>query len=69
MDFVSGLPRTVKGHDSIWVIIDRMTKLTHFLLVRTTYTVDKVTEVYIQEIVRLHGVPVSIVSDRDSRFT
>ena len=69
MDFVAGLPRTVKGHDSIWVIVDRMTKSAHFLPVRTTYTVDKLAEIYIQEIVRLHGVPLSIVSDRDSRFT
>jgi len=69
MDFVVGLPRTVKGHDSIWVIVDRMTKSAHFLPVRTTYTVDKLAEIYIQEIVRLHGVPLSIVSDRDSRFT
>ena len=69
MDFVSGLLKTMKGHDSIWVIVDRMTKSAHFLPIKTTYTVDKLAEVYIQEIVRLHGVPVSIVSDRDSRFT
>ena len=69
MDFVSGLPKTVAGHDSIWVIVDRLTKSAHFLSVRTTFTLDKLAEIYIKEIVRLHGVPVSIVSDRDSRFT
>ena len=69
MDFVSGLPKTMRGHDSIWVIVDRLTKSAHFLPVRTTYTLDKLAELYVQEIVRLHGVPISIVSDRDSRFT
>ena len=69
MDFVSGLPKTVRGHDSIWVIIDRLTKSAHFLPVRVTYTLDKLAEIYVREIVRLHGVPKSIISDRDSRFT
>ena len=69
MDFISGLPKTIKGYDSIWVIVDRLTKSAHFLPVRTTYTLDKLAEIYIQEIVRLHGVPTSIISDRDSRFT
>ncbi|KAL4184968.1 hypothetical protein AMTRI_Chr10g228220 [Amborella trichopoda] len=69
MDFVSGLPRTNSGHDSIWVIVDRLTKAAHFLPIRTTYTLDRLAQLYIKEIVRLHGVPVSIVSDRDTRFT
>ena len=69
MDFVSGLPRTRQGHDSIWIIVDRLTKSSHFTPVRTTHTIDKLIELYIQNIVRLHGVPCSIVSDRDSRFT
>ena len=69
MDFVSGLPKTVKEHNLIWVIVDKMTKSAHFLPIKITYTVDKLVEVYIQEIVRLHVVPVSIVSNRDSRFT
>ena len=69
MDFVSGLPKTVRGCDSIWVIVDRLTKSAHFLPVRVTYTLDKLAEIYVREIVRLHGVPKSIVSDRDSRFT
>ena len=69
MDFVTGLPRSRYGHDSIWVIIDRLTKSAHFLLVLKTHSVEALCELYIKEIVRLHGVPVSIVSDRDARFT
>ena len=69
MDFISGLPKTIKGHDSIWVIVDRLTKSAHFIPVKTTYTLDKLAETYVQEIVRLHGIPVSIVSNRETRFT
>ena len=69
MDFVTGLPRTRYGHDSIWVIVDRLTKSAHFLPVLKTYSVEVYYELYIKEIVRLHGVPASIVSDRDARFT
>ena len=69
MDFVSGLQRTPKGHDSIWVIVDRITKSAHFLPIRTTDPVKKLAKIYIREIVRLHGIPVTIVSDRDGRFT
>ncbi|KAL0403807.1 UNVERIFIED_CONTAM: Transposon Ty3-I Gag-Pol polyprotein [Sesamum radiatum] len=69
MDFVVGLPRTRLGHDAIWVVIDRLTKSAHFILIRTTYTLEKLAGVYIDNIVRLHGIPVSIVSDRDPRFT
>ena len=69
MDFVSGLPRTGKGHNSIWIVVNRLTKSAHFIPVKTTYTLVQVAEPYIREIVRVHGVPNSIVSDRDSRFT
>ncbi|WP_225427127.1 integrase catalytic domain-containing protein, partial [Ligilactobacillus murinus] len=69
MDFVVGLPKTTKGHDSIWVVIDRLTKSAHFLPVRTTYSMDQLADLYVQEIIRLHGIPVSIVSDRDPMFT
>ena len=69
MDFIVGLPKTRNGYDSIWVIIDRLTKSSHFLPVRTTYTLDQLADLYVREIVRLHGVPVSIISDRDGRFT
>jgi len=69
MDFIVGLPRTQKGNDSVWVIVDRLTKTAHFLPVKTTHSMDHLATLYIQEIVRLHGVPVSITSDRDTRFT
>ena len=69
MDFVVGLPLTGRRHDSVWVIVDRLTKAAHFLPVRTDYSLDKLAELYIKEIVRLHGIPVSIISDRDLRFT
>ena len=69
MDFVVGLPRTRAGFNVIWVIVDRLTKSAHFLPVRTKFSLDRLAELYINEIVRLHGVPVTIVSDRDPRFT
>ena len=69
MDFVIGLPRSPKGHEAIWVIVDRMTKTTHFILVKMNYSLDQLAQIYIDEIVSLHRVPASIVSDRDPRFT
>ncbi|KAD2394393.1 hypothetical protein E3N88_41370 [Mikania micrantha] len=69
MDFITKLPRTSSGHDTIWVIIDRLTKSAHFLPMRETFTMDRLARLYINEIVVRHGVPLSIISDRDSRFT
>ncbi|KAL4388535.1 hypothetical protein GQ457_09G016800 [Hibiscus cannabinus] len=69
MDFVTELPLTPSKNNFVWIIVDRFTKCAHFLPVHTTYTSDKLAEIYICEIVRLHGVPKSIVSDRDSKFT
>jgi len=69
MDFVTGFPKNQKGNDAIWVIIDRLTKSAHFLPTRMDKPVRKFAEQYIGEIIRLHGTPVSIVSDRDPRFT
>ncbi|KAG8490982.1 hypothetical protein CXB51_014123 [Gossypium anomalum] len=69
MDFVSGLPFTPLKKDSIWVIVDRLTKSAHFIPVRTDFSLQKLAKLYMAEIVRLHGVPVSIISDRDPRFT
>ena len=69
MDFVSGFPLTQQKHDSVWVIIDRLTKSAHFIPVRIDYSMDRLAELYVKEIVRLHGVPLSIVSGRDPRFT
>ena len=54
---------------SVWVVVDRLTKSAHFLLVRTNYSLNKLVELYIREIVQLNGIPISIVSDRDPRFT
>ena len=68
MDFVSSFPLTQSKHDSIWVIFDRLTKSTHFLPVWLDYSMDRLAEMYVSEIVRLHGIPRSIVSDRDPRF-
>ena len=69
MDFVVGLPSVAGQYDSIWVIIDRLTKSAHFLPVKTTFSVDQYANLYVKEIVRLHGAPISIVSDRDPIFT
>ena len=69
MDFVVGLPLIGRKHDSVWVVVDRLTKSAHFLPVRTDYSFDKLVQLYIKEIVRLHGIPISIISDRDPRFT
>ena len=68
MDFVIHFPRTPQRHDAVWVIVDRLMKSTHFLVVRMTFTLERFCRLYIREIVRLHGVPVSIVLDRDPRF-
>ena len=69
MDFVVGLPRTIQKFDYIWIIVDRLTKSAHFLPINIRYSLDKLAELYIREIVRLYGVPSSIISDRDPRFT
>src|SRR5262249_18941617 len=69
MDFVTGLPRTSAHFDSIWVIVDRLTKSAHFLPVKTTYSVARYARLYIERIVCLHGVPISIVSNRGPQFT
>ena len=69
MDFIIGLSMTFNKNNTIWVILDRLTKSTHFIPVRTDFYLAKFTKLYIREIVKLHKVPVSIVSDRDPRFT
>ena len=63
MDFIIGLPLTQQGHDSIWVIVDHLTKLTHFIPVNTAYHAGKYAELYVSQIMRLHGVPRTIISD------
>ena len=69
MDFVVGLPKTLGKYDSICVIVDRLTKSAHFIPVKVTYNAEKLAKLYILEIVRLHGVPLSIISDRGTQFT
>ena len=69
MDFVTHLPRTSQAHDTVWVIVDMLTKSAHFLVMRMTFTLEEFCRLYVREIVRLHGVLVSIVSYRDPRFT
>jgi len=68
MDFIVGLPNTSQKHDSIWVIIDRLTKTAHFLPVHTTYNAKKYANIYLDKIVRLHGIPKTIISDRGAQF-
>ena len=69
MDFVVDLPRTWTGYDTISVIVERFTKLTHFLAICNNFSLDRLVRLYINEIVKLHGVLMSIVSDRNPRFT
>ncbi|XP_075080574.1 uncharacterized protein LOC142166060 [Nicotiana tabacum] len=69
MDFITGLPRSFWKHDPIWVIVDRLTKSAHFLPVKITDSTEDYVKLYIKEIVRLHGTPLSIISDRGAQFT
>jgi hypothetical protein len=69
MDFIVGLPRTQSSYDSIWVIMDRLIKVAHFIPVKTTYSGPQLVELYMSRIVCLHGVPKKIVSDRGTQFT
>ncbi|KAM2705668.1 hypothetical protein EV1_034859 [Malus domestica] len=69
MDFVYKLPRTQNGYDDIWVIVDQLTKSAHFIPVREKYPLSRLAKLFISKIVKYHGVPVDIISDRDPRFT
>ena len=69
MDFVTGLRRDVRGFDAIWVVVDRLTKTAHFIPIQETWPVSTLVQSFVQHIVRLHGVPERIMSDRDGRFT
>ncbi|GKE23570.1 reverse transcriptase domain-containing protein, partial [Tanacetum coccineum] len=69
MDFVTKLPSTSRGHDTIWVVMDRLTKSAHFLPMCEDYKMERLARIYLNEIVARHGVPISIISDHDSRFT
>ena len=69
MDFIVGLPPTQKGYNSIWVIVDRLTKSAPFITVQSTYRPSNYAELYSSQIVKLHGVPCTIISDRGPQFT
>jgi hypothetical protein len=69
MDFIEGLPRTSAGYDSIWVIVDHLTKVAHFISVKTTHSGARLAELYMSRIMCLHGVPKKIVSSRGTQFT
>ncbi|GJU69066.1 putative reverse transcriptase domain-containing protein [Tanacetum coccineum] len=69
MDFITKLSRSNSGYDTNWVIVDRLTKSAYFLATREDYSMEKLSRLYIDEIVARHEVPVSIISDRDGRFT
>jgi transposase InsO family protein len=68
MDFINGLPKTPRGNDSIWVIVSHLIKVVHFIPIRTTYGRDKLVRLYIDNILKLHGVSKLIVSDRGAQF-
>jgi hypothetical protein len=69
MDFILGLPKTLIGEDSIWVVVDRLTKSAHFIPIKVKDSMDKLARLYVQNVVCLHGVPSAIILDKDSCFT
>jgi hypothetical protein len=69
IDFITKFTRTTRQHDSIMVVVDKLTKVTHFFLVKMTHTTTNIEEIYMREISRLHGIPKAIVSDREANFT
>jgi hypothetical protein len=69
MDFITGLPRTNQQHDSIIVVVDKLTKAPHFVPVKTTHTTANIREIFMKEIAKMHGIPRTIVLDRDTKFT
>jgi hypothetical protein len=68
MDFILGLPKTPTGEDCTWVVVDRLTKSAHFIPIKVKDPMDRLARLYVQNVVHLHGVPLVIILDRDSRF-
>ena len=69
MDFIKGLPKTNKKHDSIMVVVDKLSKVTHFILVKSTFKVINIADIFMKEISRLHGIPKVVIRDRNAKFT
>ena len=69
MDFITGFPMTMRQHDSIMVVVDKLTKESHFIPVKSAYKADAITKIFMKEIFRLHDLPNTIISDRDTKFT
>jgi hypothetical protein len=69
MDFITELPKTGKLHDSIMVVVDKLTKAAHFIPLKTTHKVADVADIFMKEVAQLHGIPKTIVSDKDPKFT
>jgi hypothetical protein len=69
MDLITKLPRTAKQHESIMVVVDKLTKASHFILVNSTHKAANIVDIFMREIARMHGVPKNIVSNRDPKFT
>ena len=69
MDFITGIPKNFKQHDSIMVVVDKLSKTIHFILVKSTYKVVNIVDIFIKKIFGLHGLPKVIISDRDVKFT
>ena len=69
MDFIMGLPKSKKQNDSIFVVVDKLSKETHFILVKSTYKVVHIVDIFLKDIFRLHGIPKQIISNRDTKFT
>ena len=69
MDFNTGLPKRKKQNDSIFIVIDKLSKVAHFIPVKSTYKAVNIADIFLKEIFRLHGIPKAIISDRDVKFT
>jgi len=69
MDLITKLPKTPRNYDAIWVIVDRLTKSAHFIAIQEKSSSENLADIYVREVVSRHGVPVTVISDRDTRFT